>query len=107
MSLRPLLVTLAALALTGCPTGGSDAPPPAAKPEIAAAPPRALGALAAGTDAAPRPERVLGGDLPSLPLPPGHGHLPGAGAGGTGSGAPAPGAPGGLAPAEPDAGMAL
>jgi hypothetical protein len=91
--------------LAGCPTVTNDPPPPPTKPEIVPAPPRALGAMAAGTDAAPRPDRTPGAELmPSLPLPPGGGLVPAPDAG-----APAPGGPGpgGLAPAPPDAGMAL
>jgi hypothetical protein len=59
-----------ALWLTGCPSPPNDAPPPPRKPEIAVAPPRALGALAAGTDAAPRPEVSPGGELFEPDVPP-------------------------------------
>ncbi|HYJ08014.1 MAG TPA: hypothetical protein VEX18_03375 [Polyangiaceae bacterium] len=94
---------LLAFGLVGCPTGPSDPPPPASKPEIPQAPPRAVGALAAGTDAAPRPERTPGVQmLPNLPHGGGKLSAPGT-AGGAG---PGPGSEG-LAPAEPDAGMAL
>lgn len=69
--MRPPVAVLAvcALLLTGCPTASSDPPPPLRKPEIPTAPPRALGALAAGTDAAPRPELTPpGGDVePDVP----------------------------------------
>ena len=63
-----------ALLLTGCPSPSTEPPPPPRKPEIPAAPPRALGALAAGTDAAPRPDVTLPGgeaepDAPLLPSP--------------------------------------
>ena len=74
-----LWCALCALSLTGCPTPPNDPPPPPRKPDIAVAPPRALGALAAGTDAAPRPEVSPGGELfepdvpptaPEVPTPP-------------------------------------
>jgi len=87
----PALLCL--LVLTGCPTAPSEPPPPLRKPEIPTAPPHALGALAAGTDAAPRPDltpppgeaepdvppaeptpapegSVPAPDLPDLPEPP-------------------------------------
>lgn len=67
------LLGLAALGLWGCPAAISDPPPPPSKPEIVMAPPRALGALAAGTDAAPRPDRTLVEPGPALPLPHGGG----------------------------------
>jgi hypothetical protein len=41
------------LLCVGCPTAPSDGPPPAERLEIASAAPRALGALAGGTNAAP------------------------------------------------------
>jgi hypothetical protein len=95
---RPLLAS-AALLLWGCPGPFSDPPPPPRKPEIPAAPPHALGALAAGTDAAPRPYTTLPGTegepLAPAPLPPGA--VPDAGAP---DAAPAP-------KAVPDAGMPL
>ncbi len=80
-----------ALALCGCPAVVSDPPPPPAKAEIVAAPPRALGALAAGTDAAPRPDVTSGAMIPGLPeIPePGAGSLPEAGPGPTASPPPA------------------
>jgi DNA polymerase-3 subunit gamma/tau len=68
-------LAVCALLATGCPTASSDAPPPVRKPEIPTAPPHARGALAAGTDGAPRPEvSPPGGDLgepdvPSEPAP--------------------------------------
>lgn len=70
------------------------------------APPHALGALAGGTEAAPRPETVAPGAevVPSLPLP---GEALPHGAGGP---PPMPeplGSEDGNAPAPPDAGMAL
>jgi hypothetical protein len=91
-------VVICGLLLTGCPPAVSDPPPPPRKPEIATAPPHALGALAAGTDAAPRPDSTPspGGDAPP-PVPPSEA-------------APDAGAPSdtGSAPkATPDAGMAL
>jgi hypothetical protein len=83
--------------LGGCPAPISDPPPPPVKPEIPAAPPRALGARAAGTEAAPRPDNLPG--APAVPL------FPGPGLGN------APDAGGPLPDAEaapvPDAGMAL
>lgn len=87
------LLSLVALNLTGCPALTSDAPPPPRKAEILPAPPRALGAHAAGTDAAPRPDltpKVMEDGAPSPLL------LPDAGA-------PPPIPPA----ATPDAGMAL
>ena len=42
-----------ALACAGCPAGAKDPPPPDEGSTIASAAPRALGALAGGTDAAP------------------------------------------------------
>jgi hypothetical protein len=100
MRLAPWVCGLGFL-LVGCPNGSSDPPPPPSKPEIPQAPPQALGALAGGTDAAPRPERTPGVEMaPGLPsLPPGHGKAsPPLGGGGSG-GAPAA--------AEPDPGVAL
>jgi hypothetical protein len=41
------------LACAGCPAGAKDSLPPEETTEIASAAPRALGALAGGTDAAP------------------------------------------------------
>jgi hypothetical protein len=84
------LAPVLALALCGCPAVVSDPPPPPTKAEIVSAPPRALGALAAGTDAAPRPD-VTAGSLPGLPeVPePGGGALPEAGPGPTTSPPPA------------------
>lgn len=54
--------------LSGCPAVTTEAPPPPTKPEIAMAPPRARGAFAAGTDAAPAPEAEPGA-LPVFPAP--------------------------------------
>lgn len=107
MSVRAglLLLLPPLLLLTGCPAPQSDPPPPPRKPEIATAPPHALGALAGGTDAAPRPEAVSpGGELsPSLPLP--GGPLP---HGGGLAPQPEPqGSEDGSVPGPPDAGMAL
>jgi hypothetical protein len=105
----PWLLVLALLC-AGCPAPQSDPPPPPRKPEIPTAPPRALGALAGGTDAAPKPEAALpNGELaPGLPLP--------SPIGPKGGGAPSPApqpegseSPPGAAPVPgtPDAGMAL
>ena len=93
------LFTLAGLVLCGCPGPFSDPPPPPRKPEIPAAPPHALGALAAGTDAAPRPYTTLPGSEgePLVPAPVPPSATPDAGAP---DGAPTP-------KAAPDAGMAL
>ena len=84
--------------VVGCPTQVPDPPPPPSKPEISTAPPEALGAMAAGTDAAPRPEldEPLLPSVPPLLAPPG----------GRDAGA-APNDGGALAPSEPDAGTAL
>ena|GEM_PF-6323685 len=69
-----VVFTLAAsvLLMTGCPSTSTEPPPPPRKPEIPTAPPRALGALAAGTDAAPRPDVSLPGEEaePDVPLVP-------------------------------------
>jgi hypothetical protein len=46
-------LALLALLASGCPTHHETAPPPAESFEVASAAPGALGALAAGTDAAP------------------------------------------------------
>lgn len=100
----PLLLGFV-VALTGCPAVPSEPPPPPSKAEIAIAPPHALGALAAGTDAAPRPDAspVLGDDdtspAPAVPgLPPA---VPPAATPDAGAAPPAP------TSATPDAGMAL
>jgi hypothetical protein len=86
--------------LAACPAPQSDPPPPPRKAEIPSAPPHALGALAGGTDAAPRPEAAPPGE-PGL-LPPG-GISPK-----NPSAAPEPESPGDAgAPLSPDAGMAL
>jgi hypothetical protein len=71
---RTLLALLGGVIfLTGCSTAPSDPPPPLRKPEITPAAPRALGALAAGTDAAPRPDlSPPGGEVePDVPSEPG------------------------------------
>jgi hypothetical protein len=106
--MRSLLWALAAsaLLLTGCPAVSSDPPPPVRKSEIPNAPPHALGALAAGTDAAPKPDVTLPGgeaepDAPPLAPPVAPAPDP------DGS-AEAPEPPTPTAPhAAPDAGMAL
>ena len=46
-------VAAVALSCVACPAGKQDPPPPEDSMELASAAPRALGALAAGTDAAP------------------------------------------------------
>ena len=66
------LLWLTAL-LPGCPALVPDPPPPPRKAEIPSAAPQARGALAAGTDAAPRPEiappAALGGGETETPTP--------------------------------------
>lgn len=62
---RAVVVLSAALASSACPSNRPDGPPPAESLEIVSAAPGALGALAAGTDAAPpvvqpTPEEELG-----------------------------------------------
>ena len=103
-ALRPLLLALSLLT-SGCPAPQNDPPPPPRKPEIPTAPLHALGALAGGTDAAPRPEAgVPGSQLgPSLPLP----GSPGPHEGGLAPQPEPPGSEGGALPDSPDAGMAL
>jgi hypothetical protein len=66
------------LGLAACPPVVSDPPPPPSKPEIVGAPPRALGALAGGTEAAPRPDVTPGAlpGLPAVPVPGAPGALP-------------------------------
>lgn len=97
MTLGRLGLGAVALLLLGCPSVASDPPPPTRQPEIPAAPPHALGALAAGTDAAPHPDAALptGEAEPDVPSP-------------APSAVPDAGAPGTAAPpTAPDAGMAL
>jgi len=72
-----------ALICTGCPAGRADPPPPAESLEIASAAPGALGALAAGTEAAPNVGTLrraqpqpddpfgLGDPQPTVPAPEG------------------------------------
>ncbi len=99
MSARRVCLGALCLLQTGCPAAESEPPPPPQKLEIVAAPPQALGARAAGTDAAPRPDSLPTSPmLPLLPAPGLGGPLPDAGA-------PTPDAGG--AAAAPDAGMAL
>ena len=103
---RPLwALALSGLVLTGCPTPSNEPPPPVRKAEIPTAPPHALGALAAGTDAAPKPDVTLpeGDAEPDAPplAPPVPGPAP-EGSAETGE-PPAHAAP----HAAPDAGMAL
>jgi hypothetical protein len=67
-----LVALAAALVCTGCPNDRAEGPPPAESFEIASAAPGALGALAAGTDAAPpvvqaTPEEALGEEEESAP----------------------------------------
>ncbi len=95
MIVRRLGLLGTAVLLAGCPAVTSDPPPPPRAAEIAVAPPHALGALAAGTDAAPHPDSSPGGDMvdPDAPAAP-----PSA----------APSAPAAAPPpSPPDAGMAL
>ena len=98
MRLSRLAPLAAALLLSGCPAVTSDPPPPARPPEIAVAPPHALGAMAGGTDAAPHPDATPGGEVVEPDVPPSaapDGAIP----------VPTPGAA--APPAAPDAGMAL
>lgn len=105
---RALWCLAGALCLTGCPTPPNDPPPPPGKPDIAVAPPRALGALAAGTDAAPRPEVSPGGELFEPDVPPTAPELPAPEPTPDGSAAePEPSAPHSPHSPPPDAGMAL
>jgi hypothetical protein len=69
-----------------CETPVPDPPPPASPTDIPSAAPRALGALAAGTDAAPRPNPLPEGLAP--PAEPDEGSVPEMGSGGQGSGQP-------------------
>jgi hypothetical protein len=62
---RVVVVAAAALASSACPSNRADGPPPPESLEIVSAAPGAVGALAAGTDAAPpvvqpNPEEALG-----------------------------------------------
>jgi hypothetical protein len=99
MSARPLVLGALLSLSSGCSEVSVDPPPPPRKAEIPIAPPHALGALAAGTDAAPHPDMTPpGGEVvePDVPEP-----------------APSGSGPDGAAPAPPtampgpDAGMAL
>ena len=66
------LVVASSLALAACPGTRKDPPPPEETAAIASAAPRALGALAGGTDAAPpvvfAPRQPTGEDE-GIPLP--------------------------------------
>jgi hypothetical protein len=64
---RGLALPLLGLACAGCPAAPKEGPPPAESLEIAVAAPHALGALAGGTEAAPR--AVVGSGGPSRPGP--------------------------------------
>jgi hypothetical protein len=103
MRLAPVGLALCApvlvLALAGCPAATTEPPPPPRKPEIPAAPPHALGALAAGTDDAPHPDKT--------PVPEGDEAMPPPGAPLAPPDAGAPTAPDPTLKAPPDAGMAL
>ena len=103
MKLLLLVTGLSSFGLYGCPVVPTEPPPPARKPGIPAAPPHAQGALAAGTDAAPKPAAgALTGDgedsTPAAPAAPD--------AAAPDSGAPEA-APEPAPKAAPDAGMAL
>src|SRR3954468_23078836 len=97
--MRLVRLGLGAMAMltAGCPSVVSEPPPPMRQPEIPVAPPHALGAHAAGTDAAPHPDTARpGGEAdPDAPPP------------APSSGLPDAGAPATAAPSAPDAGMAL
>jgi hypothetical protein len=111
-SVITIMLAACALVLSGCPTASNEPPPPPRKAEIPVAPPRALGALAAGTDAAPRPDMTppVTEPDPEAPLVPPAVPAPAAPAP-----APAPAPDDSAAPSEkpappalaPDAGMAL
>jgi hypothetical protein len=62
-----------ALGCVACPSGSKQVPPPDEGTELASAAPRALGALAAGTDAAPpaifAPQPKYQQEPESLPVP--------------------------------------
>jgi hypothetical protein len=60
----PLLSAAAGLFATACPGAPKDSPPPAESYEIASAAPHALGALAGGTEAAPRAVTTPAGPRP-------------------------------------------
>jgi hypothetical protein len=77
------------LLLAGCPQASTEPPPPPRKAEILPAPPRARGAHAAGTDAAPRPE-ITPAEPDSLPAYPVPGAAPDADAGAAPDAAPPP-----------------
>jgi hypothetical protein len=67
-------VLAVAFVSTGCPKNHVEGPPPAESLEITSAAPGALGALAAGTDAAPpvvqaAPEETLGEEDDAVPVP--------------------------------------
>lgn len=51
-----LIKLLGVIALVACQTPVPDPPPPVSKAELPVAAPHAVGALAAGTDGAPRPD---------------------------------------------------
>jgi hypothetical protein len=68
----PLAAMASSLLAVGCPSHRSEGPPRAEALEVVSAAPGALGALAAGTDAAPpvvqpSPEEVLGGEEEPAP----------------------------------------
>lgn len=104
MKLGFAALALSVLVLTGCPTTSNEAPPPVRKPEIPTAPPHALGARAAGTDAAPKPDVTLpeGEAEPDVPAP--SPAAPGPTPEGSAE-TPEPSTP--PSPHAPDAGMAL
>jgi hypothetical protein len=82
---------LGVVALAACQTPEPDPPPPVSPTELPRAAPQAVGALAAGTEGAPRPEPSAlkppdRGDFPPYPdAPP-----PGPQGGGPGGGAESP-----------------
>ena len=66
------LVPALALLCVACPSGAKDPSPPVETTDIASAAPRALGALAGGTDAAPPavfPQRRPSEELDGVPIP--------------------------------------
>lgn len=93
MKLGPVLIGYGLALLGGCPAAPTDPAPPPGKLEILPAPPRALGAHAAGTDAAPKPEVTTPPPDPEstpAPAPAPPGAAPGGSAAPGGEDAPAP-----------------
>ncbi len=69
---QPWSFLVLGMACMACPAGPKDPPPPEESAEIASAAPRALGALAGGTDAAPPAvfvPRQPGEEPEAMPIP--------------------------------------